>query len=591
MSPKQQMVFVPTNVAGEPMDVTETTTAVVASSALGGQAPVIEAVALPIVEVQGASHVVSFVSAGFCALLGKTSAELVGKTFAEIAPGGGSDGVAPLDHAWQAAEAAAHAVPAGARLTDEGAPLLYASWPSRDGTDARTGVVIQLTKTTSLRRNLTEANEALLVAGLRQHELTEAAHTLNAQLQQEVAERGRVEEALRQAMQDLALADRNKDGFLAMLAHELRSPLGPIKNAAHLLGTVNGDDDVAIVRRSQAIIERQVGHLARLVDELLDVARIQQGKIVLRREPLDLVQAVTDAVQSCEQIVRSQHHTITLDMPPATADFSASSIMIDGDATRIEQIVVNLVTNAAKFTPPHGRIDVKVSLEGGAAVVRVRDNGVGLAPEMVRQVFEVFTQVEQTIARSQGGLGLGLKIVRELVELHGGTVEARSDGLGTGTEFIVRLPTLEQRDQRPTSAPAVSPAKSVAWRILVVDDSADNCEMMAMLLSAFGHDVDTAKDGEEAVQKALLTRPEIAFVDIGLPKLSGYDVATAIRKQPGGEQIVLIAISGYGQPEDKRKALAAGFDSHLTKPVSPDDLRQILGSLDHFQRGLTSAIS
>ena len=586
------------------MDVNLPATGVVDAAVAGGRAPIVNPVELPVVDVQGSSHLVSFVNASFCALLGKTGRELVGKTFAEIASGD-RECLAALDHAWQAADNTTLSTPAGAQGTDESVPLLYGSWPTNDGVETRTGFVIRMTKRTSLRRTLTESNEALLVAVLRQHELTEAAHTLNVQLQQEVAERGRVEEALRHAMQDLAVADRNKDLFLATLAHELRSPLGPIRNAAHLLGTVsgNGDTDVAMVHRSQEIIERQVNHLARLVDELLDVARIQQGKIVLRKERLDLVVAVTNAVQSCEQLIRSHHHTITLDMPrtagPPPASLSSEvliaslpggeEVIIDGDATRIEQIVINLVSNAAKFTPPGGSIHVAVGLKDGAAVVRVRDDGVGLAPEMVRQVFDAFTQVEQTLAHSQGGLGLGLKIVRELVQLHGGTVEARSEGLGTGTEFVVRFPALQQRGLPLTAAAVVSPG--TARRVLVVDDSRDNREMLELLLSVFGHAVETAEDGEEAVQKALQTLPDVAFVDIGLPKLSGYDVARAIRHHAGGEDIVLVAISGYGRPEDKRKALEAGFDAHLTKPVSPDDLRQILGGLERFGRGVNTTAS
>jgi CheY-like chemotaxis protein len=378
------------------------------------------------------------------------------------------------------------------------------------------------------------------------------------------------------ANERLAAADRNKDEFLAMLAHELRNPLAPIQNAAQIIRMANSGD-VTIVR-AQAIIERQADHLAKLVDDLLDLSRIQKGKIHVEKVRVDLAKAVSRAVESCEPLITKQHHLVTLDLP------TGAPLCIDADPTRLDQILVNLVSNAAKYTRSGGAIQIKVAREGDMAVVRIRDNGLGIAPGDLQRVFELFTQVEQSLERSQGGLGLGLKLVKELVGLHGGDVEARSEGLGKGSEFIVRLPAID------TTAAVVAPearerkSSNRPKRVLVVDDHPDNRETMEMLLTMFGHHVELAEDGEQAVEKALHGQPEVAFVDIGLPKLSGYEVAQAIRGHPEGASIVLIALSGYGQPEDKRKAMEAGFDDHLTKPVKAATLEHLLNELGKFNR-------
>ncbi|MEO7327764.1 MAG: ATP-binding protein [Minicystis sp.] len=375
--------------------------------------------------------------------------------------------------------------------------------------------------------------------------------------------------------EQLAATDRHKDEFLAMLAHELRNPLAPIKNAAYLLRMLKSEN-VTVVR-AQEIIERQADHLAKLVDDLLDVSRVGTGKVRLRKEHLNLTKVVLRAVDSCEHLVKAQGHTVTLDLqriPP---------LRVDADPTRADQILVNLIGNAAKYTPSHGTIHIKAAQEGAMAVVSVRDNGVGLSADMLQRVFDVFTQVEQSLERSQGGLGLGLKLVKELVELHGGTVEARSEGLGKGSEFIVRLPALENDDLTSIPEVGIRPVRG-AKRVLVVDDNEDIRATMEMFLSMSGHTVELAQDGQEAVEKALSAHPDVAFIDIGLPKLSGYDVAREIRRQPRGKGIVLIALSGYGRDEDKRQALDAGFDAHLTKPVDVGELTKILNELGTFQR-------
>jgi signal transduction histidine kinase/ActR/RegA family two-component response regulator len=548
-------------------------------------APIIERAPLAMVEVHGPAYLVSHVNAAFCALIGKDKSELIGKPFANVVPGG-DDVTALLAQVYQSGKAAtlARAIAAAAddARADDDATWLYAMWPALDATERPAGVVIQLTKATSYRENLTAMNEALLLAGLRQHQQTEVAEELNNQLRAEVAERQRVEESLRASQEHLrvvnerlALADRNKDDFLAMLAHELRNPLAPIKNAAHLLHTLESDNPV--LQRASSIIERQADHLAKLVDELLDVSRIQNGKIRINRERINLVDAVLRSIDACESVTTSHDQTVTVDV-------GSQAIYVDADATRIDQILVNLIMNASKYTPSQGHIRVRLANESGMAVVRIKDSGIGISPDMLQRVFEMFTQVEQSIERSRGGLGLGLMLVRELLALHGGTVEASSEGLDKGSEFIVRLPVVEAPEVKPVSVAAAPARAAGARRILVVDDIVDNRETMDMLLSKYGHSVQLAEDGQEALDKALHGDAEIAFVDIGLPKLSGYDVARAIRSSPRGAQLVLIALSGYGQPEDKRKALDAGFDAHMTKPVDPEALLAAVDGLEEYRR-------
>ena len=534
-------------------------------------APIIERAPLPLVEVQGKEHVVSHVNSAFCELLGKSRAEVIGKQFCDIVPGG-IECVPLLDRVYEEGRAITHTLEDPD--TDETA-WLYAMWPALDPDDHPEGVIIGLTKVPNSRQNIIDMNEALLIAGLREHESKETAEQLNTHLAAEITERKHAEQNLRDANHQLAVTDRNKDEFLAMLAHELRNPLAPIKNAAQILHLVNSED--ARIVRAQAIIERQADHLAKLVDELLDVSRIQKGKITLERVHVDLAKAVSRAVESCDHAISGKDQAITLDLPTAP-------LFVDGDPTRIDQILVNLIFNAAKYTQAGGAIQINVAREGKRAVVRIRDNGIGISADNLRRVFELFTQVEQSLERSQGGLGLGLKLVKELVELHGGDVEARSEGIGNGSEFMVRLPAVEAVD--PAVIVEVLPPTVAARpkRILVVDDNADNRVTMEMLLTMHGHSVEVAEDGEQAVENALHGHHDVAFVDIGLPKLNGYEVAKKIRQQPEGQRIVLIALSGYGQPEDKVKAAAAGFDEHLTKPAKAGTIKQLLSELERFGR-------
>ncbi len=531
-------------------------------------APVIEHAPLPLIEVEGDTHIVSYVNSAFCSLTGKSRGDLVGKSFAEVIPRG--DECLPLlTRVYQTGQAATHVQEDDSDA--DPAVWLYAMWPALDANERPVGLVIQVAKAATFRHNVTAINEALLLAGLHQHEL-------NARLQQEIAERKRVEEALRASEARLEATARDKDEFLAMLSHELRNPLAAITVAAHSLRMIKSDASTLV--QAQQIIGRETGHLARLVDDLLEVSRVEQGKVRLRKEPMDLARAVSRAVDSCGHLIKPHDHTISLDLqhtPP---------LNVEADPTRIDQVLVNLIENAAKYTPPHGTLHIKAAREDGMAVVRVRDSGIGIEQNMLRRVFDLFAQVDHSLERSQGGLGLGLKLVKELVEMHGGSVEARSDGLNRGSEFVVRLPLSEKAVSKRSAEKAVD-VRGSTKRILVVDDRPAMRDAMAAFLKLSGHIVDVAEDGLQAVEKALGGHPDVAFVDIGLPHKSGYDVAKEIRLAPGGETIVLIAVSGYGASDDKRMALAAGFDAHLTKPFDPDEVSKILNELEQFRRHQT----
>ncbi len=356
---------------------------------------------------------------------------------------------------------------------------------------------------------------------------------------------------------------RRRDEFLAMLGHELRNPLAAIRYAVDLLDEIDIDPATKTPRE---VIERQSAHLSRLVDDLLDVARVTRGKIALDLQPVNVVDLVRKTVQGLESARSNGDHPIRVrpfDQP----------LLISGDAIRLEQIFSNLLFNAVKYTPPGGRIEIILAREGEQALIRFEDEGVGMSPELIARVFELFSQANEAIDRSRGGLGIGLTLVRSLVELHDGQITAFSGGEGQGSTFEVRFPLLQQAPQ--ISAPAPKKAPRNGRRVLLVEDNEDAREVLSLLLKLSGHSVDCASDGQEGVEKATQNRPEIALVDIGLPILDGYQVAAQTRLALG-DSIFLVALTGYGQPEDRRRALDAGFDEHLTKPVEPAKLRALL---------------
>ena len=375
----------------------------------------------------------------------------------------------------------------------------------------------------------------------------------------------------RASTESLREGSRRKDEFLAMLAHELRNPLAPITHTLRRLRA--GTADPATMK-AYDLLERQTRRLVRLVDELLDVARISRGLIELKREPVDLGATLRQAAEAARVRIEQCQHTLSLELPQGP-------VYIDGDPVRLEQVVSNLLENAVKYTPPGGRISVTLIPENGSAVLSVRDTGIGLAPQMLERIFDLFTQVDSTLARAGGGLGLGLTVVRRVLELHGGRIEARSAGLGLGSEFIVRLPILPPADRAgPVVGPATSSGNGAVRprRVLIVDDNADSAESMALLVRAWGHEALVALDAIEALALAVNFKPETALVDIGLPGMNGYELARRLRADPQHRRLHLVAMTGYGRAEDRSAAREAGFDMHFVKPAEMDELQQLLAT-------------
>ena len=369
---------------------------------------------------------------------------------------------------------------------------------------------------------------------------------------------------------ELEEADLRKTEFLALLAHELRNPLGPIRHAVKILRARAPSPDE--LHWATSIIDRQTEHMTRLVEDLLDVARITRGKIELRRERVDVTGMLKAAVEASGAMIDKAHHTLKVSLPH-------EPLFVDGDPTRLTQVVTNLLDNAAKYSDPGGKIWLSAEREGEVVVIRVKDNGIGIAPDVLPRIFDMFAQAELSIERAQGGLGVGLSLVEQLVTLHGGSVSAYSAGTGMGSEFMVRLPIATKASKAPAE-PVQRPLRDAHCRVLVVDDNEDSAESLAMLLGMLGHEVQTAHDGEEALRSAPTFQPAVAILDIGLPKMNGYELAQRIRKEPWGKSIVLVALTGYGQHEHRRRSAESGFNHHLTKPVEFDELQGILAEVD-----------
>ncbi len=363
-------------------------------------------------------------------------------------------------------------------------------------------------------------------------------------------------------------ANRAKDAFLAMLGHELRNPLSAVRNAA-----VTARFDPARRERALDIVRRGTDRLGRLVDDLLDVARITQGKITLRTQRVRLAGVVERAVETTQPLIEERSHGLSLSLP-------RDEVQVDADPTRLEQVIVNLIANAVKYTEPGGRIEVALERDGADAVLRIRDNGIGIAPEMLPHVFDLFAQADRGLGQEHGGLGIGLTVVQQLVALHGGRVQARSDGLGKGAEFVVRLPVPSRAPEQagPAASGQQTPAATAA-QVLVVEDDPDAAEALVMLLEVLGHRARRVQDGATALDVAREKGPDVMLVDIGLPGMDGYEVARRVRREPRLRDLVLVALSGYGREEDKQRAMAAGFDHHLTKPVEPEALDRLVTML------------
>jgi signal transduction histidine kinase len=440
-----------------------------------------------------------------------------------------------------------------------------------------------------LNRTLAQTNERLAKANTTlQAEKTRELETLNHVLQRanqelesanralqtEVAERARVELALKEA-------DRHKDEFLAMLAHELRNPLAPIHNAVQLMHRQSFTDPQ--LTWSRDVIGRQLAHLTRLVDDLLDVSRITRGKINLSKEVIELETLMARTVETVQPFFEERGHTLTVEVPKGI-------LAVLGDPTRLVQALGNVLGNAAKYTERGGHITLAAAQSGPEVVIRVRDNGIGIPAELIPMIFHLFTQLDRTSGLPQSGLGIGLALVQRLIEMHGGSVSAVSEGLGKGSEFLIRLPLfiresvesgqpLQQLSALEQSMTNAEGPTRTQRRILVADDNNDALESLATLLQLSGHEVYTAANGAMALESAEQHRPEVVLLDIGMPKLDGYEVARRIRAQPWGQRITLVALTGWGQESDRRRSQEAGFDSHLVKPLDLDKLTELLAAL------------
>jgi signal transduction histidine kinase/ActR/RegA family two-component response regulator len=391
---------------------------------------------------------------------------------------------------------------------------------------------------------------------------------LNNELLTAQRELARQNARLERVNEQLAEADRRKDEFLALLAHELRNPLAPLRSAALLLGQPGLDRSQ--LDRAGAVVGRQVQQLGRLVDDLLDLSRIARGKMQLRKEWLDLGQVVGRAADASRPLIEARRHELTVSVPEAPVPLLA-------DPTRLEQVLTNLLNNAARYTPEGGRVWLSAAREGGDAVVRVRDTGIGIPPEMLPVIFGLFAQTGRAEERAGGGLGIGLALVKSLTELHGGRVEARSGGPGQGSEFVVRWPLPADEAPGPRRPPvAEPPAVEGALRVLLVDDNADGAESLAMLLRLWGHEVAVAHDGPAGLRSAAAQRPAVALLDISLPGMDGYELARRLRALPGLGRTMLVAMTGWGREEDRSRSREAGFDAHLVKPLELTALQELL---------------
>jgi signal transduction histidine kinase/ActR/RegA family two-component response regulator len=377
--------------------------------------------------------------------------------------------------------------------------------------------------------------------------------------------------ALHAQSERLRDSDRRKDEFLATLAHELRNPLAPIRNALQII-QLAGNNGPA-VEQARAMMERQLGQMVRLIDDLLDVSRISRGKFELRKERIELAAAIKSAVDTAQPLIDAAGHQLTVSGSPRP-------VYLDADPVRLAQVFSNLLNNAAKYMERGGRIWLTVTPEEREVVVSVRDTGIGIPAEALPGIFDMFSQVDHSLEKAQGGLGIGLTLVKQLLEMHGGRIEARSEGAGKGSEFIARLPVVAVAPRRQRSDAGEEPrSRTPTCRILVADDNRDAAESMSTVLRLMGNEVRTVHDGVQAVEEAAAFRPDLVLLDIGMPRLNGYDAARRIRTERWGKSTLIVAMTGWGQDEDKRRAREAGFDRHFTKPVDPGDIRKLIAEM------------
>ena len=386
---------------------------------------------------------------------------------------------------------------------------------------------------------------------------------------QDITERKRLEEELRQRLEQLRDADRRKNEFLAMLAHELRNPLAPVHNAVQILRKNYPED--AETKWAHDVIERQVQHMTRMVDDLLDVSRITRGKINLQKEPIEVAAIVTRAVEMAQPLIDARKHRLTIALPP-------QPVWVQADSQRLAQVMANLLNNAAKYTEESGSIWLAVETQGSDVLLKVRDTGIGIPADYLPRVFDLFSQEDSSLERTQGGLGIGLTLVRILVQMHDGTIEAFSAGTGQGSEFVARLPVLPEPSTPSPAMPVAetSPVLGAPRRILVVDDNVDGAKSLSILLQQYGHEVKTAHAGANALEIAKAWPPQVVLLDIGMPHMNGLEVARRLRGELGLTKAILVAMTGYGQDDDRQRSQEAGFNAHMVKPVDLDALQELL---------------
>lgn len=384
----------------------------------------------------------------------------------------------------------------------------------------------------------------------------------------DLIERLRLMDELRNVAADLSDANRRKDEFLATLAHELRNPLAPLRNALQIIRLSPGQE---AKDQARSMMERQLGQMVRLVDDLMDVSRITRGKVELRKERVQLSALMESAVETSRPLIEQMGHELTVTLPE-------HPVVVEADPIRLAQVFANLLNNAAKYSDRGGHIWLTAARQGSQVIVSVKDTGIGIPPDDLTSIFDMFNQVDRSLEMAQGGLGIGLTLVRRLVEMHHGRVSAHSEGLGRGSEFIVQFPVVVEASVQQRKHDEPPPARS-SLRILVVDDNRDGADSLATLLRIMGNDTSTAYDGQEGLTVAERLRPEVVLMDIGLPNLNGYEAARRIREQPWGKHVVLIAVTGWGQDEDRRRSQEAGFNHHMVKPVDPNALMRLLADL------------
>jgi PAS domain S-box-containing protein len=497
---------------------------------------------MPMAMVEGASHVLRYANPAFCRLVDRSSEELVGKPFRELLPEK-DESVTVLDRVFRTGKPESHTQ----QQQSKSHPIFwsYVIWPVMvDNRPA--GVLVHVTETAQLHEKTLAMNEALILGSLRQHEIAEVANAVIAEATE---------------------ADVRKNQFLAMLAHELRNPLAPIRLALDLMKRADGKGD--LVKPALDVMDRQVRQMTRLIDDLLDVSRITRDKLLLRQEDIDLAPVIRDVVESYRSVCESAQLELSVTLPP-------QPVYLNADSVRLTQVFGNLLQNACKFTRPGGHVSLDAERQGDDVVVTVSDSGIGISSDMLPKIFDMFTQGDQTLERSQGGLGIGLTLVSRLVKMHGGSVQAFSAGPGQGSQVVVRLPLIEKPGAPPLAPACSDPTALLAQRILVVDDNHDVANSLSILLELSGNETYLAFDGVEAVEAAARLRPDVILMDIGMPNLNGYGAARRIREQPWGKGITLVALTGLGQDEDRQKSADAGFDGHLVKPVGYADLTTML---------------